>query len=174
MDHEEIAREISYHVRLLGDAIFEQLKKMAEMFIKRKKAAGNAESYAADSCRRFSQLFSELPRRLADAEKMVNEKRKFLSVADPATGEVIPHDDIEMICHLPNIFVYLPVLEEPDRSILKMLDKYIFQQLRGCELYDDEDGDGTMAAVPWDLTQEEVVNVFETIREARRNLEPTP
>jgi len=205
-DHQELAREVEYHARLLIDALGDRFMTIANGRIKSAIRLGKitltedgrdtvsgllpdvlAESYVADTCRRFATLFRELPSTMVEANKRIEDIKSYLRIQAP-NGEVIPMDVINMIACLPDNYIFLPPPNKDnprdvlDKSILEGIDRYLVQQLRGAEYYRDDgvaqpDEDDTsfelppptmsmIMAVPKNLTKEEVVLALENVRNA--------
>lgn len=213
-DRQELAREVEYHARLLTEALGKPFMTIANGRIKYAIRMGKitlnedgcdvvsglppdilAESYVADTCRRFATLFRELPATLSEANERVDAIKSYLSMQAP-NGDVIPIDVINMLASLPDNYIFLPLpnKDDPrdilDKSILEAIDRYLAQQLRGAEYYKDDGSAAapqssdesdpehvaslelpppTMAmimAVPKNLTKEEVVLALENVRNA--------
>jgi hypothetical protein len=216
MDQQEYERERGYHTRLLTDALLPQLTKMAKIRVMRAVSKGQivlgsdgrdavsglsaddlSREYSIDSCRRFVQLFMNIPLKMVGAIDAKNDRAMYLSVPAP-DGSMIPQEMIAQLSMVPFTYEYLGAacLEDQrsilDVSILETLDRYVAQQIRGAEIYWDVVDDGVggddvammdddamrdddiaptenmMFSVPWDLTREEIVRTFENIRDARR------
>ncbi len=138
-------------------------------------------------------MFKQLPGDVTEAQVIVAERRRELSVPSP-DGEVIPDNLIDMLSTLPVNYIYLPPprRDDPrdvfDKELLERLDKYIVGCLRNVSYYRDDvdpmasetaaDEDmildlpeptmAMMVSVPYDLTKEEVVGCLEKMRDNKR------
>lgn len=212
MDQQEYEREREYHTRLLTESMLPQLIKIAKTRVATAIRRGMitldgagrdtvsnlspdslAERYSVDACRRFIQLFMDLPLKMSGALDAKNDRVLYLSMAAP-DGSTLPQEMISQLSMIPLVYEYLraPNREDPREvlniSILETLDKYIAQQIRDAIIYWDDglvgvDGDddekmsdldipppsgNMMFSVPWDMTREEIVLTFENMRDARR------